>query len=491
MPTTLLTPGYLFNTDPVCHVVGDRLWVFCSQDQYTVLFQTPEDVWNNVGSVHAYSTANLREWTDHGTAYSSRDVEWCTAHSLWPGDSGIAAGGKFYAYPSFRSPPFEVAAMVADHPQGPYRDAIGKPLLNDAVLAAHGVDVKTLERYSHLNTIFVRDEQGAPWLIFGHHHLFRVRLKPSMTELDGPIIPVDVPLKGGDALEYLENPRINRIGGRYVFSYVAYKNYAGVHSPFYTDEDPEGPYIQYCESDQLWGPYSNPKHLIYPPNPTACNITASIVEFSGRTLAFYHVPFEGKEHRHTGFAELRLNTDGRPVPIQPAVDAPIFPQNQVSLFLDAFAPKRFAVEYHQCQGAVPERGVKQFHHMKLNGGGWLRFDRVDFGSGASAIELSAGSERMRLLRGELEFRIDAPDGPLLATLPVENSFQHNYYKHSQRPCAPVSGVHNLYLVARGCESPVSSSNPLYKKISPASLPQSNGPLFNVDWFRFIQSGNQA
>lgn len=100
MPTTLLTPGYLFNTDPVCHVIGGRLWVFCAQDQYTALFQVPEDCWNNIGGVHAYSTADLRRWTDHGTAYSTRDVEWCSMHSLWPGDTGVEADGKFFAYPS-------------------------------------------------------------------------------------------------------------------------------------------------------------------------------------------------------------------------------------------------------------------------------------------------------------------------------------------------------------------------------------------------------
>lgn len=98
--------------------------------------------------------------------------------------------------------------MVADHPQGPYRDALGKPLIDDRVLAAHGVDRKSIPRYSHLNAICVRDEAGDPWLMFGHFHLFRVRLKPSMTELDGTIIPMEIPYRGGDAVEYIENPRI-------------------------------------------------------------------------------------------------------------------------------------------------------------------------------------------------------------------------------------------------------------------------------------------
>ena len=98
---------------------------------------------------------------------------------------------------------------------------------------------------------------------------------------------------------------------------------------------------------------------------------------------------------------------------------------------------------------------------------------------------------MRLLRGELEFRIDAPDGRLLATLPVQMSFQHSNYKLRRGACAPVSGIHHLYLVARGCESPVSTSSPLFKKVDPATLPQSNGPLFNVDWFRWIPSDGGA
>lgn len=485
MPTTLITPGYLFNTDPVCHVIDGRLWVFCAQDQYSVQFQVPEDIWNNIGSVHAYSTSDLREWIDHGTAFSSRDAGWCSGHSLWPGDCGVEAGGKFYAYPSFRNGSFQIAAMVAENPSGPYRDALGKALIDDEALAAHGVDIEALKRYKHLNAICVWDEHGAPWLIFGHLQLFRVRLKPTMVELDGPMIPMDVPCRGGEAQEYVENPRINRMGGKYVFSYVAYKNLGGVPNPYYKEDDPEGPYIQYCVSDQIWGPYTDPRHLIYPARPDACNITNSLVEFGGRTLAVYHVPFDGKEHRHTGFAELRFGNDGLPIPLRPATDEPLVAQNEVRLRLDAFGPRRYAVEYHHCHGAESERGVKQFHHMKMSGGGWLRFDRVDFGAGASAVELSAGSERMRLLRGELEFRVDAPDGPLVATVPVGKSAQHDQYKLVRCPCAPVAGVHDLYLVARGCDSPVSSSSPLFKKVRPELLPQSGGPLFNVDWFRWI------
>ncbi len=484
MPTTLITPGYLFNTDPVCHVIGERLWVFCAQDQYTVNFHVPEDAWNNVGSVRAYSSADLRKWTDHGTAFSTRDVPWCKMHSLWPGDAGVAADGAYYAYPSVRNGPFEIAILRAGHPAGPYRDALGRPLIDDCVLAEHGLDPKAYPRYAHLNAIVVRDEAGDPWLMFGHFHLFRVRLKPSMTEIEGPIFKMDVAYSGGEAVEYIENPRIHRIGGKYVFSYVAYKDWDGVRNPHYQPDDPEGPYVQYCVSDQLWGPYREPRHLIYPVEPGACNITASLVEFGGRTLAFYHLPFAGSEHRHTGFAELHLGADGLPVALRPATDEPFLPQNEIRLRLDACAPKRFAVEYHQAHGATPERGFKQFHHMKMRGGGWLCFDQVDFGDGVDFVEMGAGSEMARLLRAEVEFRLDAPDGPLLATLPVERSFQHDFYKISRGTCAPVHGLHTLYLVARGCLSSVSTSSPLFKKIDPAQLPQSTEPLFNMDWFRF-------
>lgn len=482
---TLITPGYLFNTDPVCHVIDGRLYVFCSQELYSVQNPGPEDIWNNVSNVHCFSTENMKDWVHHGVAFSCFDVDWSSGYTLWPGDSGVSGNGKFYAYPSFRNRPFEIAVLEADSPEGPYRDALGKPLITNEVMAAHGIDVKKdLERYGNLNCIYVEGDKGEPWLIFGHFTPFKVKLKPNMVEFDGSITPLDMQYKADSAWEFIENPRIMKIGKRYLLIYMGYKNFEGKPNPFYASSDPEGPYIQYCWSDSLFGPYGVPKHLIYPICEEACNCTAYPVEFRGKHWLFYHVPYAGMEHRQTGFAELKIDTSGDPVPLHPGTDQPVYEQNQISLRLDAFGPLRFAAEYHQSLGAQSERGLFQFSHMKLNGGGWLRFDAVDFGEGARTVQAQVSCESVRTVNGWLEFRLDAPDGPLLAKVEIKRTVDHATYRWTSGDCALVSGVHNLYLVARGSHAPVSTSSPLFSQIDLQVLPQSLGPLFNVHAFRF-------
>uniref|UniRef100_A0A4Y8PQD0 Carbohydrate-binding protein n=1 Tax=Paenibacillus athensensis TaxID=1967502 RepID=A0A4Y8PQD0_9BACL len=96
----------------------------------------------------------------------------------------------------------------------------------------------------------------------------------------------------------------------------------------------------------------------------------------------------------------------------------------------------------------------------IDNGDYIQFNHVDFGSGASSVNLRVASNSSG---GNIEVRLDSLNGTLAGTcaVPVTGGWQ-NWVTQS---CGlnTVSGVHSLYLKFTG----------------------GSGALFNVNWFKFI------
>ena len=160
----LVTPGYLFNSDPTCREIDGRFYLFTTQDPFTTQLQTDNKYYKGMYAYHALSTTDFDHWVDHGSILTSRDVSWNTGAALWDGDAGIPANGKFYAYAPFRMNSsteanygrFNVGVFVAEHVAGPYRDVFGGPMKN--------ADGSPLEA---LSPSVVRADDGSPYLIWG------------------------------------------------------------------------------------------------------------------------------------------------------------------------------------------------------------------------------------------------------------------------------------------------------------------------------------
>ena len=86
----LITPDYLFNSDPTCHEINGRFYVFTSHDQSTVNFQRSEDGWHNIMDNQAYSTLDFITWKHHASILSTHDFEWAHDFKLWDGDAFCA-----------------------------------------------------------------------------------------------------------------------------------------------------------------------------------------------------------------------------------------------------------------------------------------------------------------------------------------------------------------------------------------------------------------
>lgn len=97
----------------------------------------------------------------------------------------------------------------------------------------------------------------------------------------------------------------------------------------------------------------------------------------------------------------------------------------------------------------------------IQDGDWVGYAAVDFGSGASAIELRVASATSG---GTIEIRLDRPDGRLIGTCKVEGTGGWQAWVTRTAPVEAVSGRHDVYLRFTGGQ----------------------GYLLNVNWWRFTK-----
>lgn len=463
----LITPEYLFNTDPTAHIIDGKYWLFVCHDQSSAKFIGPEDYWHNIMDYHAYSTTDFVNWRNHGSIFSIHDIPWVTDFPIWDSDAGIQANGKFYAYVSVRKDQFCIALLEADKPEGPYRDILNKPFITEQTLLDHGIEPeKEGQKIGVISPTIIYGNDSIPYLYFGQFRFFMVKLKKNMMEMDGKIQEIEVPLKGGEATEFIEEASITKIDSKYYLTYLTYKDWQGKKNNFFKKEDPYGPYIQYCVSDNLMGPYKNPRHLIYPYDSASCNNAAYISKFNNMWVMAYQLPYKGMQHRQIALTELKINKDGSLKPIYPKLDMGIVPGQKMKVLYDAFVYKREGEEFFDRKDAVEERGIKQDFHFKLKNEGHLMFKDIDFGEGARSFNISVSCENSKIKNARVEFRLDSPDGELIGSAEVGFTYWITYYKEITGAIKNAKGVHDLYIVAKGENG------------------DADGRLFNVNWFTF-------
>ncbi len=231
----------IFTADPAALVHDGRLYVFTGRDE------APDTVRDFVmREWHAFSTdapsADPDAWKHHGALLSLEDFAWADRNA-WAAEVVQGPDGRFYWFVSARwaeaprdGDRMSVGVAVADHPLGPYRDAIGGPLVTALVdnASSHNIDP----------TVLVADD--AIHLYWGSFWEPRhARLAPAMTELAGPVSTPEG-LEG-----FWEAPWILESGGTYYMLYASNRNIdedGCVTSRFYaciryaTADDPAGPW---------------------------------------------------------------------------------------------------------------------------------------------------------------------------------------------------------------------------------------------------------
>lgn len=379
-----------------------------------------------------YSSTDMVNWTDRGVVASLKTFPWAVQDNDAWAPQVVERGGKFYLYAPVSvagSPKNVIAVAVADKPEGPFRDALGKPLLGpqDGFFDP---------------TVWV-DDDGQAYLYWGNPHLWYVKLNPDMVSYSGPIVKVD-----SRPADYQEGPWFYKRNKRY---YMAYASTCC----------PEG--IGYAMSDKPTGPWVH-KGKIMDPNQGSTGNHPGIIEYKGTTYLFgfnYRLNFAitpiHHERRSITVTRISYNPDGT-IPNQPWWDdkgaeqlQPIDPFRRVEAETIAWTSrtKRDRDRPYDWAPGVTTAGEAQtgVYVTRTGDRAYIKVAGVDFGkAGASSFVASVANA---LPKSRIELRLDRIDGPVIGTLQLDSVASAKRWQEVSTAVSSAAGKRDLYLLFKG------------------------------------------
>ena len=254
-----------YTADPAPVVASDgRLYLICGHDECFEDRPGYEGKYGfNITEWLCYSTEDMVTWTDHGVIMKPTDFSWSVGEA-WASQVVEGPDGKFYFFVSTQCGDPDCKAVgvaVADKIDGPYVDAIGRPLIVDSM-----TDNGPRGWWNDFDPTVMIDDDGTPWMSWGNGTCFLVKLKRNMVELDGEIMVL--PMEN-----YVEGPWLYKRNGRY------YNVYASMGDPLET--------ISYAMADDVEGPWTFMGELTGMAKDSF-TIHPGVIDYKGKTYLFYH-----------------------------------------------------------------------------------------------------------------------------------------------------------------------------------------------------------
>lgn len=246
-----------FTADPAPMVYNGTLYLYVGHDE------AKGDEMFNITEWLCYSTKDMKIWTDHGPVLKPTDFEWGVGEA-WASQV-VEKDGKFYFYTTVQAgEPYNskvVGVAVADSPLGPFKDAIGVPLITDDM-----TDNGSRGWWNDIDPTTFIDDDGTPWMSWGNGTCFLVKLKPNMVELDGPIEILELP-------KYVEGPWIHKYKELYYLTYASMGKGREM--------------IEYATAPRMEGPWTY-RGVLTGMADNSFTIHPGIVEMDGQSYLFYH-----------------------------------------------------------------------------------------------------------------------------------------------------------------------------------------------------------
>jgi len=427
-----------YTADPAPMVYGERVYVYTSHDE--------DETVNNFFTMNdwrCYSSADMTNWTDHGSPLSYRDFAWSSGDA-WAGQVVHREGTFFFYVPLTHSSTNRkvIGVAVADNPLGPFVDPLGAPLIADS--------------YDIDPTVFV-DEDGHAYLYWGNPDLMYVRLNPDMISYSGEIqrVPMTTESFGsrsGDPERptlYEEGPWFYRRGELYYLIYAT-----DCCSPekidYSTSTTPTGPWVYRGRIMDSAGSRSFTNH-------------PGVIDFQGHTYLFYHngaLPGGGGFRRSVGVEEFSYNADGTLPTIPMTEDGPA-PLKHLDPFVQTEA-ETIAFSSGLKTEACSEGGMNV---TSIDDGDYIKVEDVDFGAGITSFSARVAAASSC---GAIEVHLDSLTGPMVGSCPVSNTGGAQAWQTQTCQMEGASGVHDVFFrFLGGCN------------------------LFGFNWWKFDGPGEEA
>lgn len=281
--------------DPEATIFGKQYWIFPT-------YSAP---YNQQVFFDAFSSRDLVNWTKHERILDTQRVSWAR-RALWA-PAIIQKGKKYFLF--FGANDIQnnnerggIGVAVADKPGGPYKDHIGKPLIDQFHNGAQPID-----------QFVFHDKDGQYYIIYGGwRHCNIAKLNNDFTGLvpfpDGSTFKEITPDK------YVEGPIMFIRNGRYYFMWSE----GGWTGPDYS--------VAYAVADSPTGPFKRVGKILQQDSTVATGAGHhSVIKVPGKDKWFivYHRRPLGetdRNHRVTCIDEMHFDKDGNILPVKITFD---------------------------------------------------------------------------------------------------------------------------------------------------------------------------
>ncbi|WP_437319444.1 glycoside hydrolase family 43 protein [Sorangium sp. So ce385] len=434
--------SHIFTADPSAHVFEGRVYIYASHD--------PDDQSGySMVDYHVFSSDDLVNWQDHGVALAAADT-W--ARYLYAPDCCYSeANGKYYLY--FPDSGSGIGVAVSDTPGGPFKEALGKPLISKSTPGVGDVD------WLFDPTCFI-DDDGQAYLYFGGgptgtgDNARVIRLGRDMISLaDASATTIKAPA-------FFEASFMHKRDGKYYFSYS-------------TDFTGHAAYIDYMMSDNPMTGFTYAGTILpSPADNNGDNNHHSIVEYQGNWYIFFHNRVLAKRDGFSNY-QRSITVDNLMYDAQGKIVQVSATKGRVAQLKSVNARARMEAETMAAQrgievDVVQEGGARAGVAVGwINNQDWIGYSQLDFGGGTETFHarVSSGSTAggsIEVLLGGCEGFTDTP-GERIGVCAVGPTGGWQAWTDVECAAPVPPGVHDICLRFTGSGS---------------------DPLLNLDYFQF-------
>lgn len=161
----------IYTADPAPLVWNNTIYLFAGHDE-------DGSTTFNMRDWRLFTSADMANWQDHGVVMNLATFSWASS-CAWAGQV-VACNNKFYYYvpvqKSSGSMAIGVAVAVADNILGLYKEALGKPLVEN----------------NEIDPTMYIDDNGQAYLYWGNPGLWFAKLNQDMISISGGTVGVQL-----------------------------------------------------------------------------------------------------------------------------------------------------------------------------------------------------------------------------------------------------------------------------------------------------------
>jgi beta-xylosidase len=367
---------------------------------------------------HIWSSNDLIHWQHERTiepteTYMGKSVD------CWATDMGYR-NGKYYFY--FSNKNLSTGVMVGNQPEGPFTDALGKPLLDSALTTTKEYDPSIL---------MDDDSMHSAYIIFGHHRDNDSMLGYYIAKLNDDMIslaeqPRKVYFSGAmDVLNNDDKPNLHKYKGLYYLS-------SGSH---------------YATSTNVYGPYTKRGNSGFGKYGLTAQAHGNYFMWRNQwfhTWCKFHLGKEVARYRESYLTYVHYKKDGSMV-------------DDTTLLSKYF-----------------ENGVGQYNAdwERIEAEWYMAGDKIEKGENAAGFEVKACFDKGYLyfpnvrnikrnatlvfnvnphVGGTIEVRLGGLNGKLMGSVAIPFESSKNYFNY-RCTLKNIAGTHQLYLVFKGASA---------------------------------------